>query len=155
LNVVCLQVPPLRERQQDIPLLCEHLTQQLSDETGRPPRPISSEAMAILQSYSWPGNVRELRNEILRLLTFDQGEVSPQDLSNFVDKPAIDDTTGLSRKQTLPQKLEAVEIDAIRQMIAQEGGNRTAAAKALGISRFSLLRKIEKYGIDLPDENNG
>jgi transcriptional regulator with GAF, ATPase, and Fis domain len=155
LNVVNLHVPSLRERKGDIPLLFDFLAQQVADESGRDPRTISEDALVALQAYSWPGNVRELRNEVQRLNMLDRGEVKLDELSLSVLQADTGDSIHFEETTSLPDRLQAVEIQAIRQVIALEAGNRTSAARVLGISRYSLLRKIEKYQLDLPSDSNG
>ena len=152
LKVVGLHVPALRERKGDIPQLVEYLMRQVSDEAGREPRPFSEAALVAMQSYSWPGNIRELRNEIQRLSMLDRGEVDVKELSSVVSQAESKEGVRFDERATLPERVRAVEIQAILQVLELESGNRTAAARTLGISRFALLRKIEKYELDIPEE---
>ena len=153
LKIVGLNVPPLRERKGDIPQLVEYLMHQVSSNSGRSPRVFSEDALVALQAYSWPGNIRELRNEIERLSIIDRGQVEATDLSEIVLGAESSENLHFDERATLPERVREVEIQAIRQVVTLEGGNRTAAARSLGVSRYALLRKIEKYAIDIPDED--
>jgi DNA-binding NtrC family response regulator len=126
--------------------------QQVSDEAGREPRSFSEAALVAMQSYSWPGNIRELRNEIQRLSMLDRGEVDAKELSSAVSQAESREGVRFDERTTLPERVKAVEIQAILQVLELESGNRTSAARTLGISRFALLRKIEKYELDIPEE---
>ena len=150
LNVLPLRLPPLRERQGDIPLLCEHWLAREALDLGRPRRELTPEALEILEAASWPGNVRQLRNEMRRLTLLGEGPVRPEELSPEVagDRAVRGGDPGPGLP--LPERVAALEAEAIRRALEESGGNRSAAALALGISRFALLRKVEKYGIALP-----
>ncbi len=152
LKVVGLHVPPLRERKGDIPHLVEFLMHQVAEELGREARPFTEEALVALQAYSWPGNVRELHNEMQRLSILDRGEVQANELSTAVGQTDGSDNIFFDERATLPERVRAVEIQAILQILELEGGNRSSAARTLGVSRFSLLRKMDKYEIDVPEE---
>ncbi|MCP4094237.1 MAG: FHA domain-containing protein [Planctomycetes bacterium] len=153
LKVIGLRVPPLRERREDIPLLCEHFMGIEAAENGCEVRSLSAAAAKALQAYSWPGNVRELRNEIRRLVLLGEGEVQANELSAPVLRAEAGNTLHLGEGAPLPDRVKALEIAAIREAIAKEPNNRSQAAKLLGITRFALLRKIEKYAISTEDES--
>lgn len=153
LKVIGLRVPPLRERREDVPLLCEHFMVIEAAENGSEVRPIGAAAAKALQAYSWPGNVRELRNEIRRLVLLGEGEVEANELSPGVLRADTKINLHLADGAALPERVKALEIAAIREAIATEPNNRSQAAKLLGITRFALLRKIEKYGITTEDES--
>jgi two-component system response regulator HydG len=148
LNVVPLEIPPLRERREDIPLLAEHFLHSAASEHNLPPAKLSKAALQALVNYWWPGNVRELRNVCERLAILLAGyTIEPTNLPSEIT--ASTRTYGRS-KISLPAcglSLEEVEIDLIRQALERTGGNRTRSARLLGISRDTLLYRMQKYGI--------
>jgi len=139
-NVFTLLIPPLRERREDIPVLAEHFL-KADSQSSDPARRISSQAMDILTQYPWPGNVRELRSVILKSkILASSSIIEPQDLPCLIS----------SRKpgEEQPMKtLAQVEKIHIKNILDEVGGNRTKAAKILGIHRRSLYSKILKYDI--------
>ena len=148
---IVIDVPPLRERGRDIVLLIEHFNQKLSANFDRLPLNIDPEAMTALQNYRWPGNVRELRNTIERLLLLHKGNrVSIDDLPDEISHPEASDLMFGSSPRTAPvnMDLHGIESVAIQQAIEQEKGNLTKVASSLGISRPTLYRKINLYGLD-------
>jgi len=146
LNVVTLSLPPLRERRDDIPLLAYFLLRKFAVTMDRPMKEISAEAMQRLVEYDYPGNVRELSNFIERGVALAQGETLdlehlPQHLGRLtvrVFTPAI---------AAAPATLEAQEKEHILNALAAAKGNRSEAARMLGIDRVSLWRKLKKYGM--------
>ena len=150
LNVVPLEIPPLRERIGDVQVLLHHFISQFTREHGLPKVAVSKQAMAKLMAYPWPGNVRELRNVCERLCillagrTIEENSLPPEVLSRM---PLA---SGASGEIQLPEQginLEQVEIDLIRQALERTNGNRSRSAKLLGISRDTLLYRMQKYGI--------
>lgn len=147
LNVVTLTLPPLRERRDDIPLLAYYLLRKYAAMMDRDVQEITPEAMQRLADYDYPGNVRELSNFIERGVALAQGEVLdvehlPQSLGALtvrVFKPQMAAT---------PATLESQEAEHIQHVLKLADGNRTQAAKLLGIDRVSLWRKLKKLGID-------
>jgi DNA-binding NtrC family response regulator len=140
LAVVELTVPPLRERRQDIPALVRHFLKRASGRLGRS-LTVSPEAMQLLQEYAWPGNVRELENVLERAAVFKTDScLVPDDLPLL--RAGAELAAGLS-------PLEVAERKKIEEVLAETGGNRTLAARRLGIERKSLYRKAERLGIDL------
>lgn len=147
LNVVPLEIPPLRERMGDIQLLVTHFMKQFARDHHLPETTFSKSAMNRISSYPWPGNVRELRNVCERLSILLAGKVIeetnlPYELvsQSASDKPVF----------SLPDMgidLEKLEIDLIRQALNRTQGNRTRSARLLGISRDTLLYRMQKYGI--------
>jgi DNA-binding NtrC family response regulator len=147
LNVVPLEIPPLRDRGGDIPLLLQHFMAQFAREHGLPAATFGKGALARLCTYPWPGNVRELRNVCERLSILMAGRVIeesnlPGEISNRVpqQKPLF----------ALPEvgiELEQLEIDLIRQALHRTNGNRSRAARLLGISRDTLNYRMRKHGI--------
>jgi two-component system response regulator AtoC len=147
LNVVRLEVPPLRERREDIPLLVDHFLASYRSTLGKPVRRVSEEALERLAAYRWPGNVRELENVIERSVILTDGDVieiaALPDALVASPTPRVqpDEDFGLKRAR---QRFEA---ELIRRALEATGGNRTHAAKLLEISHRALLYKIKDYGI--------
>jgi len=147
LNVVPLEIPPLRERSGDIQLLIHHFMSEFAEEHKLPETTFSKTALARMATYGWPGNVRELRNVCERLSILLAGRTIeennlPGEIVNRVplQKPLF----------ALPElgiDLEKVEIDLIRQALHRTNGNRSRSARLLGISRDTLLYRMQKYGI--------
>jgi two-component system response regulator AtoC len=147
LNVVRIEVPPLRARREDIPVLVDHFFARFRDELGRDVRGIRDDALAALVGYAWPGNVRELENVIERALILARGEMlSLGDLpENVTAAPAPDATT--PGAFSLKEARRAMEERLIRRALEATDGNRTHAAKLLEISHRALLYKLKDYGI--------
>ncbi len=147
LNVVRLEVPPLRERREDIPLLVDHFLSHFRDALGKPVRRVADDALERLVAYAWPGNVRELENMIERAVILTDGDtVEVSALPDGVEVttvPEAEDDGDLCMKRAR-QRFEA---ELIRRALARTGGNRTHAAKLLEISHRALLYKIKDYGI--------
>jgi two-component system nitrogen regulation response regulator NtrX len=150
LNVIPIFVPPLRDRQEDIPLLADHFTAEFAREYGRRIKTFDAGARAALQHYPWPGNVRELRNVIERLMIMVPGDaVSASDIS-FLDP------TGLARpadevlaheRPTLHAARDRFERDLILRTLAEQQGNMSRTAEVLGVERSNLYRKMKAFGI--------
>jgi two-component system NtrC family response regulator len=148
LAVVPLQVPPLRDRREDIPLLAEHFLQKLAERSGRRGLRLPPEIFALLDRYSWPGNVRELENAIERLVVLSRGErLGIEALSEKIRGGGRG--PGGSSFPLPPQgiQLEELEKDLIGQALRRHGGNRTRAARELGLTRNTLLYRMQKYGL--------
>jgi len=144
INVVRLQLPPLREHREDIPLLAHHFLYKHAKRQGKSIKGISAGAMAALQSYDFAGNVRELENVIERAVTLKQdGRLEPGDLPREV-RHAADAAYRLDREGRMPT-LEEKECEYIKLVLNHTGGNKTRAAEILGIDRVSLWRKIKKF----------
>jgi two-component system, NtrC family, nitrogen regulation response regulator NtrX len=150
LNVIPIFVPPLRDRQEDIPLLADHFMADFAREYGRRLKTFESSARAVLQHYPWPGNVRELRNVIERLMIMVPGEIiSPADLS-FLDptaltRVAVPDPAG--PRQSLHDARDQFERDLILRTLAEQQGNMSRTAEVLGVERSNLYRKMKAFGI--------
>ncbi|MBW1743638.1 MAG: sigma-54-dependent Fis family transcriptional regulator [Deltaproteobacteria bacterium] len=141
LNVVSILLPPLRERREDIPLLVDHFLNKYSTKQGKSINGLSPEAMKALMEYGWPGNVRELENTLERLVVFSRDDtITTQDLvySNTVLSSV------LSRE---PLRLEDMEQLHITKVLQRAEGNKTQAARLLGIDRKTLRTKLKKYEI--------
>jgi transcriptional regulator with PAS, ATPase and Fis domain len=146
LNVVSLHIPPLMDRKDDIPLLCQYFLRKYSVLMEKDVRDISEEALSTLMSYDFPGNVRELENIIERGIALSNGtsiELAhlPEDLK------ALNVKTFRRRDGGIPS-LEEQESSYIQWVLKESGGNKTLAAQTLGIDRVSLWRKIKKYDIE-------
>ena len=142
INVVAIEVPPLRARGGDIMLLVHHFAEKFAGELGRPVPRFSDRAVEAIQNYAWPGNARELENVIQRIVVMnDDQTIEVPDLPSFARFSALR-TTGVNRT------LAEVEADHIRNVLANAGGNKTRAAQILGIDRKTLRKKIARYGPD-------
>ncbi|WP_428262335.1 sigma-54-dependent transcriptional regulator [Haliangium sp.] len=173
LAVVPIQVPPLRERREDIPLLAAHIlarrrgaAKTFAGSEARYPTKISPDAMSRLRAYHWPGNIRELENVIARAaILCDDEEIRADDLdlvglseeplptagpgapTAAADAVVVDATAGRPLRQVLDETVKAVERRAIADALEHAGGSPTKAAKRLGISRASIYNKIKEYGL--------
>jgi DNA-binding NtrC family response regulator len=161
LNVFAIQLPPLRQRREDIPLLVDHFIEQAARKHGLPPREPEPAALAALLGYSWPGNVRELRSVIeCALITCENGLIRCGDLSPRVRGEAVAPNgsssghgakgleNGLSLSDAVQQAQSAVEVRMIREALEATSGNRTRAAERLGITRRTLFNKLRELGIE-------
>jgi len=149
LNVVPIVMPPLRERADDIPLLIQQFFARFAARHQRGGKRMSPEAMQVCQRYPWPGNVRQLRNAVERMvITGRAAEVGVAALPDFLREFDQNLVTFTVRPGT---PLAEVEKLLIRQTLARVTSNRTAAAKALGISRRSLQYKLKQYGLLEPE----
>ena len=145
LNVLSIELPALRDRPEDIPFLVNHFLKFFAAETGKDVRGISPAAFELLRRYDWPGNVRELRNAVERgvVLATPGQEIGPDLLP-----PEI--AGGLPLPKTagrLEDAAATLEKEMIRRALSASGGNKTKAAKALGISREGLRLKMRRYGL--------
>ena len=151
LNVLPIHLPPLRERQSDVPLLIEHFLARFNEDLGVGIRRIDAATVKLLTRYPWPGNVRELENTIERAVVLAEGDVvTPADLPTRIresqDKIRMTLASGeLSVKKTI----RIVEEELIKRALEKTGGNRTRAAELLEISHRALLYKIKDYQVDL------
>jgi transcriptional regulator with PAS, ATPase and Fis domain len=149
LNVVKLDIPPLRQRTGDIALLTEKILKQLEKETGIPVEAVDAETEAVFLAYSWPGNVRELCNVLEQALYVKNGNlVTKQDIPRSVVASA-EGQVAPERQRTLKFQLSQVEEELIRRALQEEKGDKLAAASRLGISKSSLYAKIEQHRIQL------
>ena len=152
LNVIPVNVPPLRERTGDVPLLVDHIVRRLARDLGRPVRQVDSKAIALLERYEWPGNVRELRNVLERaVILCAEDTIRPSDLA-----PELGGATGALPGPSgflLPEEgidLAALERDLVSQALDRSGGNQSHAARLLGIGRYALRYRMEKMGLLAP-----
>ncbi len=152
LNVVKAVLPPLRERQEDIPLLINHFIKKYSNEkeTSTPLKGVSKEAARLIFDYPWPGNIRELENMVERAVILSSGEyITPADLpvklrQSISSNPQL---SGIPENAGLAETLTAVEKRMIKRALELTGNVQTEAAKLLGIGKSGLNKKIKKYGL--------
>ena len=145
LNVVPINLPPLRERGADIPLLVETFLAGFCAQHKRPPKAVSKEALRLLRLYAWPGNIRQLRNLLERLVvTVREEMIQPQHLPEEIQASKEDRRTMIV---TLGSPLDSIEEQVIRRTLIEITNHREKAAKLLGISLRSLQYKIKQYGI--------
>lgn len=145
LNVVTIQLPPLRERQEDIPLLARHFLKKFATENQKEISDFSSGAMDFLLRYEWPGNVRELENAIERAVILAKGS-----LIEVVDLPQ--ESLLLVHSVPLERSLREIEREHIVDVLNATGGNCSEAARILGISRMTLYNKIKLYKLNVLGE---
>ena len=151
LNVVPLLLPPLRERRGDLALLLNHFTSSLSRQHGVAPPRYGKAVMKILHNYHWPGNVRELRNFCERMVVLFSGQELTE--ANFPPELLSQERSESFGEGTfvLPEggvKLDTLERELIVQALSRTGGNRTRAARLLGLTRDTFLYRMRKHGID-------
>ncbi|WP_025640784.1 sigma-54-dependent Fis family transcriptional regulator [Schnuerera ultunensis] len=149
LNVINIDIPPLRERIEDIPLLVEHLLEYLTKELNTEEKIIDKDTIDILKKYHWPGNVRELRNVLERAINLsNQQIILPKHLPERLIKNKMYTD---SKEKTYPLRdvVAEAEKEAIVNAITKAKGNKTLAAENLGIHRTALYKKIDKYGLSL------
>jgi two-component system response regulator PilR (NtrC family) len=148
LNVIRIDLPPLRERREDIVPLAEHFRARFAAEQGRPVRGFTPDALARLESMEWPGNVRELENAVERAVTLANSEVltaeafPEEDMGPMVAPAELPDT-GID----LESEVDSVRRRLIEEALRRSGGRRMEAARLLGVSFRSLRYYIKKYGI--------
>ena len=151
LNVVPMHVPPLRERQEDIPLLAEHFLKRICERSGKGRMWWGGNALKILQSYAWPGNVRELRNFVERLVIMCDGEtIGSEAVSRFLLVPDAPRTFTASSKDagaSLKEMMTSYEKEVLERGFHEAGGNVSRLARTLKIDRANLHRKLKAYGI--------
>ena len=147
LQVVEIQVPPLRERRGDIPLLCDHFLAKIGEELHRQVRGISDKAVRILTDYNWPGNVRELEHALTRAVVLARGP--------YIDVEHLSlgsaNIRSVGNDGPRDDSLEAVEASQVQRILRETGGVKRRAADILKISRTRLDRLIEKYGLEVSD----
>jgi DNA-binding NtrC family response regulator len=146
LNVVAINLPPLRDRRDDIPLLVEHFVHELARAGNKPPLKISPELMQAFISLDWPGNVRQLRNALESMVVMARGELlTPADLPRNLALEPLDRSAEIAA--AAGPMLEDVKRAAMLRALDQFQGNRTRAAEYLGISVRTLQRKLKEWGL--------
>jgi len=149
LNVLTLTLPPLRDRPEDIPTLVHSFSRRLSQELGLPPVPLAHEDMAAITRYSWPGNVRELKNFVERCILLGRLPLESFSKGDSLSQSATGTRTE-SRGYPCDWPMDVVEKHHILQVLSEFKGNKSAAARQLGISRKTLDRKLQAW-----DESQG
>jgi DNA-binding NtrC family response regulator len=142
-NTVEVRVPPLRERVEDIEALFEHFASIYARKYNLAPKPLSPAALQRLQTHGWPGNIRELRHAIERALIMSDAPVLDSKDFFLTDEMSASAPTA----QSSSYNLEDVEQEVIRRVLEKHAGNVTHAARELGITRTSLYRRMERYGL--------
>lgn len=151
INVARVDLPPLRQRKEDIPLLVMDFVQHFNALQGKQVEGLASETLSLLMVHDWPGNVRELRNAIERaFIVCHEGLIEPYHLP---DEFLRSGNTQVPMAAGLEAAVRTVETQLIRDAVTRNHGNRLAAAKALGIHKSTLFRKINQLGIDLPQRD--
>jgi transcriptional regulator with PAS, ATPase and Fis domain len=148
-NVINIELPPLRSRASDIPLLAHSFLEQVREDSRRDVTGFADDALATLERYHWPGNVRELQNVVERAVLLGKGPViSVSDLPAEVrgSSPVIVSTT--VGQKTLKEALEGPERQIIREVLEANGWNRNATADQLGINRTTLYKKMKRLGLE-------
>jgi len=149
LNVVTLNVPPLRKRQEDIPLLAQHFREIFTAKNNKKMKGFTPQAMDHLLKYAWPGNVRELMNAIERgvVLSRLNEYFDMDDLSLISDKMSSDEETSFNNILSDGLPLDEIEKVTILRTLESVGGNKSEASRRLGITRRTLHKKLKKYGV--------
>jgi two-component system response regulator AtoC len=150
LNVIRINMPPLRERKDDIPLLVEHFLDKHRYSPDSPPSRISEEAMQLLMKHDWPGNVRELENTVQRAVVLAQGGVITSHhivISNFGDRQIVDVGRLVKEGAPLAEIVGQVEKMALAEAMQLAKGDRSEAARILGLDRPVLYEKLKEYGL--------
>jgi DNA-binding NtrC family response regulator len=146
LNVIGLQLPPLSERNGDIPLLTNHFLAKSMHKQNKTIQEVDPEAMAMLEAYSWPGNVRELENVIERAVALSTREIlKPDVLPEYIRSLSMET---FRRHWSRIPTMEEQEMEYILWVLKKCQGNKTKAAQAMGIDRVSLWRKLKRHGVD-------
>ncbi len=150
INVINIELPPLRDRISDITLLAEHFLESVREDSGKDVRGFSDEALAAMQRYSWPGNVRELQNVVERAVLLGKGSiVTLEDLPSHItagEPLSVRPVAG----RTLKEALEGPERQIILDVLKSNNWNRNATAETLGINRTTLYKKMKRLGLDDP-----
>jgi DNA-binding NtrC family response regulator len=159
ISVAAINIPPLRDRAEDIQAISEHLIEKLAVRHGLQPKTMDAEVIQILGRLKWQGNVRELRNVLERAILMSIGPVLtkeslPDELRSLAGSAVM--TLAPVNSRLDMKSLEQVEKDAIVSMIERLGGNMTAVARELGIAKSTLYVKLKKFDISpqMPDDQN-
>lgn len=153
LNLIRLEIPPLRERKEDIPLLANYILQNACKELSKTVPLLTPEALQVLQSYDYPGNVRELENAIKHAAIFCDGNLFKLEhlpaefLSSHLDEAKPGESTAISFQQAKNQVVERFERSYIQRILAESGGNIRQAAERAGMYERNFHLKLKRYGI--------
>ncbi|MDH3719306.1 MAG: sigma-54-dependent Fis family transcriptional regulator, partial [Planctomycetota bacterium] len=148
LNVVTLELPPLRDRGDDIVLLTEHFLADFARQAGRKPLKLTAAACKRLRGHSWPGNIRELRNLVERLVYLTSSDKIDADELEFIISPRASSAMALPDDALLTDATVGFQQQFIRRAIERSGGNMSAAATRLGLHRSNLYRKMRQLGME-------
>ena len=149
INVINLELPALRERTSDIPLLVDHFAKQACDQLGKSVKSFDEEAILQMQAYHWPGNVRELQNIIERAILLSRGDrISLGDLPPMLRQNSTPLAVTSDIRKTLKEALEEPERQIILRVLKQNNFNRNETAEWLGINRTTLYKKMKKLGLE-------
>jgi len=150
LNGVCLRMPPLRSRKDDIPLLAEFFSERYAKKFGRPKPVFTRQALQSLEEYAWPGNVRQLENAVKRAVALGDAELALRDLDSFWSsgEPAVDDPSNVSLKQAARVASRQAERELILKALEKTHWNRKRAAQDLHVSYKALLYKLKQMGFE-------
>ncbi len=149
LNVIPLEVPPLRERKDDIPLLVTHFIEKFSKQFNKEIEAIDEDAMRSLQNYSWPGNIRELENLIERAVVLNKtGRLTIKDFPEYVVHQEISSDIELDEDSSLTDMVDNFEKQLILKALRENNFNKLRTAEKLGIHRSTFMSKLKKYGIN-------
>ena len=151
LNVIRIELPSLKERKSDIPLLAVHFLDKYNKKIDKKVSGITEEAMKYLSNYDWPGNIRQLENELERAVTLADNEsyIKSSDLSEEIFKfQNITETIQMLENNSLKDAVEKLEKQMIIQILDETGWNQTQTAKKLGLSRQGLIKKIQRYELE-------
>ena len=144
INVIPIQVPALRERREDIPLLCQSFVEDLRRKTGRPIEGFLPQAMSRLYDHDWPGNVRELRNAVEYAFVLCR--------EGLIDLAHLPERISGTRPRTGPNGKENGQRELLIQVLKETGGNQSEAARRLGVSRMTIYNRIKRLGINIDKE---
>jgi DNA-binding NtrC family response regulator len=146
LNVIPIEIPPLRERMEDLPMLVDFFVNKYCEKSGTPRKAISPAAINVLRGYAWPGNVRELENVIERAILLNRTDrLEPADLPEKLAQ--TDPVQVVSETEPMNPTLESIEKAYIHYVMSQTDGKKSEAAKILGIDTSTLYRKIQRYDL--------
>lgn len=145
LKVVEIDLPPLRERRDDIPLLVDHFLEEFARYYGKPKPRVHPKAMNALQNYDWPGNVRQLKNVVEGAMVMTEGDIT---LASLPEEMTSEPGTIQYVRIPATASMKEAEREVIAASLIRHGGNRAKTARALGLGRKTLYRKLEEYGIE-------
>ncbi len=149
INVINVELPRLRDRVMDIPLLARHFLQNMSEETGRIVKDFTPDAVNAMQAYTWPGNVRELQNVVERAVLLGKSDViDVEDLPLSMARPIPRRIAETGKQRTLKEALEIPERQIILEVLESHQWNRQSTAEALGINRTTLYKKMKRLGLE-------
>ena len=151
LNVIRIEIPPLRSRREDVFPLAIHFLNKSARQVGKPIRGIDDDAVQMLKSYDWPGNVRELENLVERAVVLAEGPKLtladfPAEIARSVPTEAV--RRGAQESEALPDRMGRMEMESLKEALSEAGGNKSEAARLLGLARSTFLSKLKKWGLE-------